>query len=313
MIYTSLSDIPYRKEQAIIINVGTRFVSSLALLSTIKRGGMPVLLIDCSYQNRTDDFDFFKSLMSDFSFDLFSMRLDNHGKTLDYLFRNLNTDFILLVDSDLEILDDTIVGLMRKYIQKPNVFGSGFQHGGLWLEKKVHWEENRNGYYEERMFIPFTLLNVKKIREALEFGISFDIRQEYNLLHFNQNLSRRILNSPKLNKLPFFRNYEYNIFNIFKKVYHKKKPLIILHDTGSDIYMYLRYQKSYFFAGVDANTTIESDFVKHYSGITRRLMYDDPYNTTSVDVEYLNIRQRLMYEYSFDYENFNSSFYNKSL
>jgi hypothetical protein len=304
MIIHSLTDIPYRKELAIIINVGTRFVSTLALLSTIKRAGMPVLLVDCSFQNSTEDYDFFKLLMNDYDFDLISLKLDNHGKTLDYLFRNLNSDYILLVDSDLEILDDNIVGLMRKYIQKQDVFGSGFLHGGLWLEKKVNWEENRDGYYEERMFIPFTLLNVNKIREALDKGITFDGRMIYNLLPFNQNLSRRILNSPKLNKLAFFRNYEYSIFNIFKKVYHKQKPLIILYDTGSDIYMYLRYQKSYFFAGVDANTTIESDFVKHYSGITRRLMFDDPYNTTSVDEEYLNIRERLSKEYLFDYENY---------
>jgi hypothetical protein len=77
--------------------------------------------------------------------------------------------------------------------------------------------------------------------------------------------------------------------------------------------MYLRYQKSYFFAGVDTNTSIESDFVKHYSGITRKLLYDDPYNTGSIDEEYANINNRLIKEYSFYYDEFNDIFLEQML
>ena len=193
MIFQSLSDIPYRKEQAIIINVGTRFVSTLSLLSAIKKADMPVLLVDCPlWSDDKFDFDYFKLLMKDYDFDLISMPLKNHGETLDIIFKTLNADYVLLVDSDLEILNEKIVPLMRKHVTKSNIFGSGFIHGSWWI-KETEWEEPRSGLYQERIWIPFTFLNVKKIREALEVNISFNARLFYNLIPSNQFISRKLL------------------------------------------------------------------------------------------------------------------------
>lgn len=47
MLIQSLSDLAPEPERAIIINVNTKLVTTLALLSTIRHAGMPVLLIDC--------------------------------------------------------------------------------------------------------------------------------------------------------------------------------------------------------------------------------------------------------------------------
>jgi hypothetical protein len=41
-------------------------------------------------------------------------------------------------------------------------------------------------------------------------------------------------------------------------------------------------------------------------------MFNVPYNTTSVEEEYLNIRKRLIVQYSFNYENFKTKFDNKN-
>ena len=66
------------------------------------------------------------------------MPLKNHGETLDFVFQNINADYVLLVDSDLEILNDNIVPMMKKYINKSNIFGSGFIHGPWWI-KETEW------------------------------------------------------------------------------------------------------------------------------------------------------------------------------
>ena len=304
MIYKQISDIPYNSERAVIINVGTRFVTTLSLLSTLKRTEISVLVVDCPFNNRRDDFDYFVKMSELYKFDLIQLPLRNHGDTLDFLFLNLNTDFILLIDSDLELLDNKIVDLMCKFVKHESVFGAGFRHGGFRIKKGVDYEEIRDGYYEERMWIPFTLLNTSKVKEALKEGFSFNIRTYYNIIPSKQKLSRKLLYSKKIRKIPFLRDSEYSIFNGLKKEYHGEKPLIVLYDTGSDIYMYLRYQKNYYYAGIDAETTLEDDYVKHYNGITRKLMYDDPYNTGSMDKEYENIVIRLKEEYSFEYINF---------
>ena len=304
MIYKQLSDIPYNSERAVIINVGTRFVTTLSLLSALKRTVIPVLVIDCPYNNHMGDFDYFVKMTEIYNFDLIQLPLRNHGETLDTLFFNLKTDYILLIDSDLELLDNKIVDLMRKFVKHENIFGAGFRHGGFRIKKGIDYEEIRDGYYEERMWIPFTLMNTSKVKEALKEGLSFNIRTFYNILPSKQKLSRKLLYSKKIRKFSFLRNSEYPVFNIFKKVFHGERPLIVLFDTGSDIYMYLRYNKNYYYAGIDAETSLEDDYVHHYNGITRKLMYNDPFNTGSVDKEYQTIISRLKDEYSFDYNSF---------
>jgi len=308
MIYQSLSDIPQVRERAVIINVGTRFVTTLSLLSALKRTGMPVLLIDCPFNNHTDDYDYFTEMLKVYDFDLICLPLKHHGDTLDAIFLNLKADYILLIDSDLELLDNNVVGLMCKFADRKNIFGAGFRHGGFWIKKGVDYEEVRDGYYEERMWIPFTLLCVAKVKETLNNGFSFNIRTFYNIIPSKQVLSRKLLYSKRIQKISFLKDADFSFFNGFKKIFHGKKPLIVLFDTGSDIYMYLRYQKNYIYAGIDAETSLEDDYVHHYNGITRRLMYDDPYNTGSVDKEYQGIITRLKDEYSFDYIQFNDTF-----
>lgn len=304
MIYASLKDIPYQRSYAVIVNVGTRLVTTLALMSAIKRSDMPVLLIDCAYKDK-NDYDFFRLLQDDYDFGLISMPLRHHGDTLDILFTQLHTDYILLVDSDLEIKSDSLVPEMMRLMSHDKVFGAGFYQSALWLKKGINWEEPRDGYYEERMWIPLTLLKVTCVREALVANKSFGIRTMYNILPKFQNFSRRLLYSHKLSKCKWLSQSEYHMFDIFKKVYVGHRPLITLHDTGSDVYMYLKYEKELFFAGFDSNTDIQNEYLKHYSGITRKLMYDDPYNTGSLDEDCVEILDRLKNIYGFDYKKWN--------
>ena len=295
MIYTSLSEIPYSKERAIIINVGTKVVSTLALLSTLKYADMPLLFIDCALDNeRKGDFSYFEKLKDKYSFDLISLPLQEHGKTLDYIFDNLNTDYILLVDSDLEVLNRKILLLMKKWVQIEGAFGAGFTHGPCPV-KSNDWIDGLAGHYEERVWIPFTLLNVRLVKEALSAGKSFRTKTFYNIIPMYSRLSRFLFKR--------FKNRNMlNIFKIFQQDYAGNKPLFSAFDTGADIYQYLKYNKFYFYFGFDANSWIQNDYVCHYSGVTRNsLDPNDNNGATEEKVIENTIKQRLskIYNYHF--------------
>ena len=61
MLLQNLSELSYEAELAVIINVNTKLVTTLALLSVIKYASMPVLLIDC--ESNDGSLEHFISLM----------------------------------------------------------------------------------------------------------------------------------------------------------------------------------------------------------------------------------------------------------
>ena len=173
MILSDLKYLATSHNQAVIINVGTRQVTTLALLSALRHARMPVLLIDC--ESNDGSWDYFARLMADHPFDMLSAPLRQHGETLDWLFRTVDCANLLLVDSDLEILNGDIVRWMTRLIEQNHVFGSGFTHGPCWLH-----DNPGVGYYQERMWIPITLLKTACVRQALDDGKSFSASMIYN-------------------------------------------------------------------------------------------------------------------------------------
>lgn len=299
MIYSSLEEIPYSQFRVIIINVGTRFVTTLSLLSAINKAKLPVLLIDCKYKDK-DDYKYWTKLHDMFSFDLLSLPLNNHEFTLDRIFSALNADYVLLQDSDLVLHDGSIVDYMKENIINPKVFGVGFRHGGFNIQANKDFEGKKDAYYEERMWIPFVMLKVECIKESLNNGKSFFAYYYYNLFEKHQKLSKKILCSSKILRFPHIQKLILKVFYPFRKRIHNQVPDIIFGDTGAQIYEYLRYEKFLYLAGMDSETGLESKYVTHYNGITRRLLFDDPFNTGNVDVEFESIRNQMLNEYNFD-------------
>ena len=106
MIVSRLVDLPAQPARAIIINCSTKVVSTLALMSVLRHANMPVLLIDCA--SRDGSWAWFSALAKQHTFDLLAMPLRPHGKTLDRIFCESRDENLLLVDSDLEILQADI-------------------------------------------------------------------------------------------------------------------------------------------------------------------------------------------------------------
>jgi hypothetical protein len=155
MYLKDMSEMPFSLERAVIINCGTKEVSTLALLSTLRHGGMPVLMIDC--ESADGSVEHFLKLMEEYHFDLLSAPLFGHGITLDRVFKRINANKVLLVDSDIEILDSAILRFMRDYIDEPNTFGAGFVQGPTWIDDRPgSWLEG--ALYQERIWMPLTFL-----------------------------------------------------------------------------------------------------------------------------------------------------------
>ena len=85
MLIKTLAELGARDEQAVIINVGTKLVSTLALASALRFAGMPVLVIDC--ESDDGSFAHFSALQSRLNFDLLAAPLRRHSAALDWLFR----------------------------------------------------------------------------------------------------------------------------------------------------------------------------------------------------------------------------------
>jgi len=296
MVYKNISDLPQTIERAVIINVGTRLITTLALLSAIKYSKMPILLVDCSLEEgNTGEYNYFRNLMDKYDFDLISLPLLEHGLTLDKIFCEIKSDYILLIDSDLEILNGSIIPLMKNYIKTENVFGTGFTQGPSKFDASA-WILKKDGYYEERLWIPFVLLKTSKIKNAIMAGNSFKLYIFYNFFPSCPKLSKWLLR-----KLPSI--FEIHFFDFLKKDYYGIKPAFTMFDTGAKIYQYLRYTRNDFFVGPNVDSGVEADFVVHYNGMTRKQMYpDDSHNSVSVESMSDKIIERLKQKYNFDFK-----------
>jgi hypothetical protein len=114
-----LQDLDHQQSVAIIINVQTRLLSTLALLSTLRYAGMPLILLDCESQDGS--VQWFNDLQRHYDFHLVRAPLRPHGEALDWIFSAVAADHVLLVDSDVEVLSSDMLNRMRQLLDENTV------------------------------------------------------------------------------------------------------------------------------------------------------------------------------------------------
>lgn len=280
MIIHNLNDLPSESERALIINVSTKLVSTLALLSTLRYAGMPVLLVDC--ESKDGSYEHFANLMSDYDFDLLKMPLKSHGGTLDDIFRVMKSDRLLLVDSDLEILSRDIVDISKKNIDAEDVFGAGFVNGPTWTDEG----SGGQSYFHERLWMPFVLLKTNLVREAIQQGSTFEACTNYN--------GCPEFLTPLTSRFPLVRTF----FSPFRKTVHGQRPETVFYDTGAKILDHLRYERMLYFAGLPLS--LHEQYVKHFYGTTRSVLQaDDTEHGGGIEAIEPYVRERLLTEYGY--------------
>lgn len=287
MLLNNLNQLNPSDRQAVIINVSTKLVTTLALLSAVRYAAMPILVIDC--ESADGSLEHFTELMKIHDFDLLSAPLKKHGETLNWLFNNIPAEKVLLIDSDVEILSSEIIRIIGDFIDEDRIFGGGFTHGPCWLS-----DHQGVGYYQERMWIPLTMLRVSHVREALANGNSFADRTIFNDVAASNFISRvlaRRFGNPSL------KNWRLSWLDGFKASYYGVKPAYVYCDTGADIFQFLKYQKGLYFAGFPAE--LHGRYATHFHGVTRSLLDPQDANSTSLANIAEQVRQRLREVYEF--------------
>ncbi len=289
MLLESITQLERRPEQAIIINVGTKEVSTLALVSAVRYAAMPILLIDC--ESDDGSFQHFNKLQSQLNFDLLAAPLRRHSGALDWIFSEIRSEKVLLIDSDIEILNDDIFVFMRRFIDSENVFGCGFIEGPNWMSGQQGFM--RHGLFEERMWIPLTMLKVSMIRAALGNGQSFAERQVFNDFSPSRFVSR-VMASIRY-RIPALQAKQFRVLDAFKESHHGLKPWLVWYDTGAQLYRHLKYVEGHQFVGLPAE--LHDRYAIHFSGVTNNRL--NPGRALGTPIEETNayVRARLKDEY----------------
>ena len=289
MIVSILSELAHAPVRAVIINCNTRWVTTLALLSALRYAGLPVLLIDC--ESTDGSWDWFSELSQKYPFDLTKAPLRPHGITLDNLFRQIPADQVLLIDSDLEILSTNITTDIIREASAEGIYGAGFLHAGEWI-RGGHVPASAHGFYMERMWIPFTCLNVAPVRAALEAGSTFMHSRDY--LEF----PRSLLVSKALyarHRLPVLKNLELKFLHRLRQHGTELSPAFREYDTGARLHEYFRQSMNLVFS--DLGMDVCSASVKHYHGVTRATLSPGRNNATPPNLILNEVMQRLHDEY----------------
>ncbi len=281
MPLATLQELEPTTRRTIVVNVNTDLVATRALLSAMKVVADPVLLVNCDPTDagrRT-----FERLRVRHPFDLIEAPIRDHGATLDWLFSSLRDEFLLLLDSDAEVLEAAFVARLRSAFAHPRVFGAGFTWGPFYLSPELGAPQGF--FYMERPWLPCVMFRRSAIQQALDAGHSFLSRSVPNDIGLSPRISRFLgarigppwtPRSVRFEQLPGWvrrrmASWELDRLFFIRGRYHGQRPRIACFDTGADIYHYLRFQKELLFSGLPMEL-IDGE-VHHYSGVTRNSMF----------------------------------------
>jgi hypothetical protein len=252
----------------------------LALASAIKHASMPVLVVNCE-PTLTSSAQFEK-LMTQWDFDLIDAPTLPHGRALDRLFRGLRDEVILLLDSDAELRDPSLIEELRSALEVPAVFGAGFLNGPKWLDDRLGATPH-TGLLHERPWMPCVMLRTSPVRSALDAGVSFSSRTIHNDFAWSKRVSRVLAarfqspytpRSRVIARLPkrIRRRLRYARLPWLewaRQDFYGRRPNYVWCDTGTDVYRWCRYQEELVFAGM--HVSLLRQRVIHYQGVTRKM------------------------------------------
>lgn len=303
-----IEELPHEVARAVIINVGTDLVATLALASARAHCSMPILLINCD--PTPESRSHFGKLMASFAFDTWEAPRRSHGRTLDDLFSRIKADLVLLLDSDAEIRDHALISGMRDQFANPHVFGAGFTNGPGWLYEPPRYYRETT-FFQERSWMPCVMFRGSHIRQALAAGVSFEARVIYNDFMFSRAISRQLAKRFQTELVPpsqivrhlpkkvQFRLRQSRLpwLRWARQDFYGHRPNYVYCDTGADVYQWCRYIERKIFAGTSVG--LMKDKVVHYSGVSRQSLDPRQHGTRLADIE-SQVRCRLRDVYHLD-------------
>jgi glycosyltransferase involved in cell wall biosynthesis len=279
-----LKALPPTRERAIIINCSTKIVTTLALMSALRYAGMPVLIIDCESTDGSQNW--FRGLAAQHEFDLAFAPLRPHGETLDQIFAASPDESILLIDSDLEILQDNLLPKLREEMLSPACYGAGFLHADRALTLGPPTATAR-GRYADRMWIPLCFLKTAAVRDVLKSGATFMHSRDYLEFPWSMSLSRWLY---ARHHIPLLGAVSLEGFAPARQRIYGEQAAFREYDTGARIHEALLGQGRCL---ADLGEPYWSQSVRHYHGVTRATMSEGQANATAPGAILSEVAERL--------------------
>ena len=292
MRVSSLEELAPTRTRAVVINVGTDVVATLAVLSAVRHVG-PTLLVSCDPTERSRAH--FSGLEAEVpELDVVEAPTLPHGRTLDALVDGLSDERLLLLDSDAEIRGDAVVGRLQAVLDDdPAAFGAGWTHGPFWLDERHHAPPT-TVMYVERAWMPCVLLRAAPLRDAHAAGCTFEDRRIPNDLGAWARGGAFLAGRFGEPWGPPTRGYEHLPAAVrrrlagrslrglrrFRRSYEGERPAIAYLDTGAEVFQHLVRERGMRFVGPSMEL-VDPVEVAHLDGVTRHEMADHLVGTVS--------------------------------
>ncbi|MGQ0615841.1 MAG: hypothetical protein ACT4PW_02445 [Acidimicrobiia bacterium] len=311
MLVASLSELPAARSRTVVINVGTDLVATRAVLSATDVVGGPVLVVNCDPTEASRWR--FGCLARERQFDLIEAPTLMHGQTIDWLFRGLHDERLLLLDSDAEVRSADFVTWMQRKLDHPLAFGAGFTWGPFMITEE--WLAPADSIlYMERPWVPCVLFKSSAIDIALAAGRSFAAKFIPNDVAVSRKVSNFLASrwgppwgtqSVRFSQLPGpvkerMKTMRLDGLRFARRRYSGLKPSMACYDTGGDVYEYLKIDREMLFAGIPME--LADGEVHHYSGVTRYALYGRSALDTDPDEVAQEILDRLDHVYGYAWE-----------
>jgi hypothetical protein len=260
---SSINDIPKLGTIAIVISLNTRLFTTLAVASAARNLALPILIVEC--QSSDGSYETLSTLQ--FECDTWILRhpARAHGLMIDKLMRELNADRVLLIDSDVEVLDGTAYRLMADAMNNTEASELAPPYGAGWITGGHYMPADRmpDVWFLPRSWIPFSLFDRECCAQLVEAGQSFDMKLEGNefpVQSIANLLARRARYSLLCSiKLPWLRQFR-------KERFGRRAPFYF-HDTGARLHE-AALQAGYRFVDIGEAPMCAS--ITHFLGATRR-------------------------------------------
>lgn len=310
VLLASLQQLQPSTRRSIVVNLNSDVVATRAVLSAIEVVGDPVLLVN---SDPTDSGrSAFERLQARYRFDVIEMPVRDYGATLDLLFSALRDEFVLLLDSDVEILDAAFMARMRGAFEHRQTFGAGFTQGPYVLSPELGAPPDF--LYMERPWLPCAMFRRSAIQRALGAGHSFCHRSMPNEVGFSARISRFVggrhgppwtPHDKRFDRLPGWAKdrmatWQLDRLSFTRRRYHGRQPAVAYFDTGAGIYNWLRFEKEQIFSGIPMEL-IDGE-VDHFAAVTCCSTFGPLLGDTDEGVIDVETKARLTSRYGYAWE-----------
>ncbi len=260
-LISTLAELPPFETLGIVIGIDTRIFTTLAVASAARHLQIPLLIVDGYSNDRS--FEALRGL--DLPVDSWLIRMERriHGVFIDEFVRELKTEQLLLIDSDLEVRDAKaframMLALHASQNEQAITYAAGWSHG----DHDMASDDMPHAWFSRRAWIPFSLFDRGRTVELLDLPTTFESKWIGNEFP-NQWIANQLV------KRAFFgptKRWPLKPLAPLRKSRRGTKAAFYVYDTGALVFEAAEARKWRF---ADIGWDMMNASVVHHEGATR--------------------------------------------